>query len=94
VVAADVVVLVPAAAGWAELPRKSFAGYLIYFVIAFVADWMEMYNKTFQEDTDVVLAQQAGLRSNLVPYGRLLPKSESPIRHFHRLVYHALSAGV
>jgi hypothetical protein len=28
------------AAGWAELPRKSFPGYLVYFVIAFVADWM------------------------------------------------------
>jgi hypothetical protein len=28
------------AAGWAELPRKSFPGYLGYFVIAFVADWM------------------------------------------------------
>jgi hypothetical protein len=28
------------AAGWAELPRKSFPGYLVYFVVAFVADWM------------------------------------------------------
>ena len=28
------------AAGWADLPRKSFAGYLGYFVTAFVADWM------------------------------------------------------
>jgi hypothetical protein len=27
-------------AGWAELPRKSFAAYIVYFVIAFVADWM------------------------------------------------------
>jgi hypothetical protein len=27
-------------AGWADLPRKSFAAYLVYFVIAFVADWM------------------------------------------------------
>ena len=52
----------------------------------FVADWMEMYNKTFAEDADVVRVQQAGLRSQMIPYGRLLPKSESPIRHFHRLV--------
>jgi hypothetical protein len=28
------------AAGWADLPRKSFADYLGYFVIAFIADWM------------------------------------------------------
>jgi hypothetical protein len=28
------------AAGWADLPRKSFPGYLVYFVGAFVADWM------------------------------------------------------
>jgi hypothetical protein len=27
-------------AGWADLPRKSFAAYIVYFVIAFVADWM------------------------------------------------------
>jgi hypothetical protein len=28
------------AAGWADLPRQSFPGYLIYFIGAFVADWM------------------------------------------------------
>jgi hypothetical protein len=28
------------AAGWADLPRKSFPGYIGYFVAAFVADWM------------------------------------------------------
>jgi hypothetical protein len=27
-------------AGWADLPRKSFPSYIVYFVIAFVADWM------------------------------------------------------
>ena len=51
-----------------------------------------MYNKTFEEDADVVRVQQAGLKSQMVPYGRLLPKSESPIRHFHRLVHEGLSA--
>ena len=60
----------------------------------FVADWMEMYDKTFEEDADVVRVQQAGLKSQIIPYGRLLPKSESPIRHFHRLVHDALSSGV
>lgn len=28
------------AAGWVDLPRQSFARYLVYFVGAFVADWM------------------------------------------------------
>jgi len=28
------------AAGWTDLPRKSFPGYLVYFLGAFVADWM------------------------------------------------------
>jgi hypothetical protein len=28
------------AAGWSDLPRQSLAGYLIYFIGAFVADWM------------------------------------------------------
>ena len=58
---------------------------------AFAQDWMEMYNQTLLEDKEVVRAQQPGLRSNMVPFGRLLPKSESPIMHFHRLVREALS---
>ncbi len=28
------------AAGWTDLPRRSFPGYLVYFVGAFIADWM------------------------------------------------------
>jgi len=28
------------AAGWTDLPRRPFAGYLVYFIGAFVADWM------------------------------------------------------
>jgi hypothetical protein len=28
------------AAGWADLPRKSFPGYAAYFVVAFISDWM------------------------------------------------------
>jgi hypothetical protein len=28
------------AAGWADLPRQSFPGYFIYFIGAFIADWM------------------------------------------------------
>jgi hypothetical protein len=54
---------------------------------------MEMYNQTLIEDKEVVLAQQPGLRSNMVPYGRSLPRSESPIMHFHRLVRDAPAGG-
>jgi len=28
------------AAGWTDLPRQSFPGYFIYFIGAFIADWM------------------------------------------------------
>jgi hypothetical protein len=28
------------AAGWADLPRKSFPGYVVFFTVAFVAQWM------------------------------------------------------
>jgi phenylpropionate dioxygenase-like ring-hydroxylating dioxygenase large terminal subunit len=56
----------------------------------FVEEWMEMWNQTLLEDSEVVLVQQPGLRSNAIPYGRLLPRSESPIAHFHRLVAAAL----
>ncbi len=28
------------AAGWTDLPRNSFPGYCVYFIIAFIADWM------------------------------------------------------
>ena len=28
------------AAGWADLSRKSFPAYLVYFIVAFVAEWM------------------------------------------------------
>ncbi len=28
------------AAGWTDLPRKSFPGYLGYFIVAFIVDWM------------------------------------------------------
>jgi choline monooxygenase len=54
-------------------------------------EWLAMYDRTLREDKDVVLKQQPGLRSNAIPYGRLLPRSESPIRHFHQLVVDALA---
>jgi hypothetical protein len=32
------------AAGWADMPRKSFPGYLFYFITAFIAQWMPTLN--------------------------------------------------
>jgi phenylpropionate dioxygenase-like ring-hydroxylating dioxygenase large terminal subunit len=57
----------------------------------FLDEWMEMYNRTIAEDCGAVLAQQPGLRSRMVPYGRLMPSRESAISHFHRLVWQAFS---
>ena len=39
----------------------------------FVDEWIEMYNRTIAEDAQAVLVQQPGLRSRMVPHGRLMP---------------------
>lgn len=57
----------------------------------FMEEWTEMYNQTLLEDSRAVLVQQPGLRSRMVPHGRLMPASESAISHFHRLVWQAFS---
>ena len=58
---------------------------------AFVDEWVEMYTQTLAEDAEAVRLQQPGLRSRMVPHGRLMPGSESSIAHFHRLVWQAIS---
>ncbi|MFL5865177.1 MAG: aromatic ring-hydroxylating oxygenase subunit alpha, partial [Solirubrobacteraceae bacterium] len=52
-----------------------------------VAQWTEMWNQTLEEDTEAVGLQQPGLRSQMVPHGRLMPASESAIARFHRMVW-------
>jgi phenylpropionate dioxygenase-like ring-hydroxylating dioxygenase large terminal subunit len=52
-----------------------------------VAQWTEMWNRTLEEDTEAVGLQQPGLRSQMVPHGRLMPASESAISRFHRMVW-------
>jgi phenylpropionate dioxygenase-like ring-hydroxylating dioxygenase large terminal subunit len=52
---------------------------------------MEMWNRTLSEDTEAVGLQQPGLRSQMVPHGRLMPASESAIARFHRMVWEAFS---
>jgi hypothetical protein len=34
------------ATGWSNLPRASFPAYLVYFVCAFIADWMPIVHRT------------------------------------------------
>jgi phenylpropionate dioxygenase-like ring-hydroxylating dioxygenase large terminal subunit len=58
---------------------------------ATMEEWVEMYNQTLAEDAQAVLVQQPGLRSRMVPYGRLMPSRESAISHFHHLVWEAFS---
>ena len=52
---------------------------------------LEMWNATLEEDQEVVLLQQPGLRSQMVPNGRLMPASESAISRFHRMVFEAFA---
>src|SRR5205823_3475784 len=56
-----------------------------------IAEWTEMWNQTLTEDTDAVGLQQPGLSSQMVPYGRLMPASESAISRFHRMVWEAFA---
>jgi phenylpropionate dioxygenase-like ring-hydroxylating dioxygenase large terminal subunit len=55
---------------------------------------LEMWNMTLEEDTEAVLLQQPGLRSQMVPHGRLMPASESSISRFHRMVFESFSEAV
>lgn len=47
-------------------------------------------DQVLREDKKLVESVQRGLRSGRVEYGRLLPQSESLVRHFQRLVYAAV----
>lgn len=53
--------------------------------------WTEMYGLTLSEDAGAMEAQQPGLRSNLVPNGRLMTSRESAISAFHGLVWRAFA---
>jgi hypothetical protein len=59
-----------------------------------VAQWAEMWNRTLEEDTDAVGLQQPGLRSQMVPHGRLMPASESAIARFHRMVWEEVAGAL
>ena len=56
-----------------------------------IDEWMAMYGMTLQEDARAMEAQQPGLRSNMIPNGRLMPSRESAISAFHRQVWTAMA---
>jgi phenylpropionate dioxygenase-like ring-hydroxylating dioxygenase large terminal subunit len=56
-----------------------------------IDEWMRMYAMTLSEDAGAMEAQQPGLRSNLVPNGRLMPSRESAISAFHHLVWRSFA---
>jgi phenylpropionate dioxygenase-like ring-hydroxylating dioxygenase large terminal subunit len=55
---------------------------------------LEMYTLTLEEDAEAVRIQQPGLRSRMVPHGRLMPSRESAIIAFHRMVWDAIQEGL
>ncbi|MBY4401107.1 Rieske 2Fe-2S domain-containing protein [Rhodococcus fascians] len=58
---------------------------------AALAQWLDIYDKTFNEDKTVVTAQQAGYDSGAVPRGRLMSNCESTISMFQRRTWQALT---
>jgi phenylpropionate dioxygenase-like ring-hydroxylating dioxygenase large terminal subunit/ferredoxin-NADP reductase len=56
-----------------------------------LAQWLEIYDRTFAEDKTVVAAQQAGYDSGTVPQGRLMTACESTIAMFQQRTWKALN---
>jgi choline monooxygenase len=59
---------------------------------AVVKEWLDMWDRTLEEDKQATDIQQIGYRSGRVPAGRLLLDSESPLRSFMRGTLNALSS--
>ena len=56
-----------------------------------LAEWLDVYDRTFEEDKAVVAAQQAGYDSGAIPQGRLMSNCESTIAMFQRRTWAAIS---
>jgi phenylpropionate dioxygenase-like ring-hydroxylating dioxygenase large terminal subunit len=54
-----------------------------------LAEWMEMYTRTIEEDLEALRRQHEALRSGLMLHGRLMPDSEFAIKEFHRVLWAA-----
>jgi phenylpropionate dioxygenase-like ring-hydroxylating dioxygenase large terminal subunit len=55
-----------------------------------LADWLDMWDRTFREDKQATDLQQAGYRSGGVPYGRLMLDSEECLMAFMRRTWEAV----
>ncbi|WP_160386831.1 SRPBCC family protein [Pseudomonas sp. PB101] len=55
-----------------------------------VEQWLDVYDRTFQEDKEVVAAQQRGYISGMIPQGRLMAHREASIQMFQRRTWRAL----
>ncbi|WP_306454249.1 PDR/VanB family oxidoreductase [Rhodococcus sp. ACS1] len=57
-----------------------------------LGQWLDVYDRTFDEDKTVVAAQQGGYDSGAVPQGRLMTNCESTIAMFQRRTWQAMAA--
>jgi choline monooxygenase len=57
-----------------------------------VKEWLDMWDRTLEEDKQATDVQQIGYRSGRVPAGRLMLDSESPLQSFMRATLDALTA--
>lgn len=56
-----------------------------------VKEWLDMWDRTLEEDKQATDIQQIGYRSGRVPAGRLMLDSESPLQSFMRTTIKALA---
>lgn len=56
-----------------------------------VEESISFSDQVLTEDKDLVESVQRGLRSDRIEHGRLLPESETLVRHFQQLVHDAVS---
>lgn len=78
------------------LTTERTSRFLDYFVAedadpAWIEEALEFDRQVGAEDTRLIAGVQAGVRSGLVPDGRLLPESEQLVAHFQSLIVEALA---
>ena len=56
------------AAGWADLPRQSFPGYLVYFACSFVAEWVPTLGARSMFNDAMLIVPLAALVSALIGF--------------------------
>lgn len=59
-----------------------------------LAEWLDVYDRTFAEDKIVVAAQQAGYNAGVVTQGRLMTNRESTIAMFQKRTWQAVGSAL